>query len=122
MVVSVHTDAGNDYVSLNGVWHWNYKGWGSSPLGPGDDYARFGPGPVGSVPFAGNPGLLGLIESGTSLWAGEGNDTIDTLNLRTDSVHCGDGADKWTADPSDNGEQDFGPPTEDCETRTPPLP
>jgi hypothetical protein len=115
IIAGVYTGAGNDHLTLGDVWSFYYKGGGSG-LGPGDDVADIGPGPVWSSPWG------GLLE-GTLLFGGDGDDTINMLNGSPDRVTCDAGNDTLVADPFDANSFDpgYGPPvSNDCENRTPP--
>jgi hypothetical protein len=114
----VSTSTGNDHLTLGNVWDWYYKGGGES-LGAGDDVADIGP-----APLTGPPWLGGSLQGGSLLiFAGPGNDTLNTLNASAETVVCSDGNDTLVADPFDRNSFDGGvgpPQVNDCENRTPP--
>jgi hypothetical protein len=117
----LYTGDGNDHVTLGNVWTWYYKGGGLG-LGAGDDEADLGPSPVTAAPWA-NLGGLSPSLGGLLLFAGSGDDTVNSLNGSQDAITCDDGTDTLLADPTDRNSFDggYGPPiANDCESRTPP--
>jgi hypothetical protein len=124
IITLTSTGAGNDHLTLGNVWDWYYQGGGQS-LGSGDDVADIGPSPVTAPPWAWPGALSPNAGDGLLLFAGAGNDAINTLNGSLDQVICDDGIDTWQADPADSNRfaSGYGPPVaNDCEQRTPPMP
>lgn len=122
MVAEVGTGDGNDHVEIAGMWQLLGPYFAQDSLGPGNDYEKVGAPPAFMRPGSGS---LPLID-GREVWAGSGDDTLDTLNGASDHIHCEDGTDTWTADATDDQNTDGynKPPNTngDCETRTPPAP
>jgi hypothetical protein len=122
-IVSTYTGAGDDRLSISGMWQMvdAYSG-GSDTLGPGNDVATIGPAPAFAVPMP-YGGAIPLVY-GRLVYGGTGDDTLNTLNGSVDQPICGDGDDTVVADPADENhyEPAFGPPVgNDCENRTPPA-
>jgi hypothetical protein len=123
MIASAWTDAGDDQLSISGMWQlYDAYSGGSDGLGPGNDVAKIGPGPAfaAPLPYTAVPAFEGRI-----VYGGTGDDAIDSLNGSVDHVHCEEGNDSWVADPTDDQKQSVysGPPDTngDCESRTPPA-
>jgi hypothetical protein len=127
MFAAVGSGAGNDQVTIGGMWQFSGGKYGyTDGLGDGDDVAHVGPAPIWSAPLGGEAGgtPAGVV-FGRLLAAGPGDDTIDTLNGGIDHVSCGDGNDTWQSDVNDDQKTYAyaGPPDTngDCESRTPPV-
>jgi hypothetical protein len=124
MIAEAGTGAGDDHVEISGMWELQGPYFAQDSLGDGNDYEKVGPASQFPIPFAVGAESFPLL--GREVWAGAGDDTIDSLNGTVDSIHCEDGNDTWQADPSDDQKSShagYGPPDTngDCETRTPPV-